>query len=96
MVDEPAIGMLATAAGLAVVVALITNLIRPAMVAATFDRIGPLIAVIVGVVLALTYAWATEPSLSGSVLLQAFLVGLFGGVLSQNVNTVVARATRED
>jgi hypothetical protein len=63
---------------------------------ALFDRWGALIAGVVGVILAFAYALATEPQLTGEVALQALLVGLFGGWMSQNVNTMVRRAAAPD
>lgn len=90
--QEPSIGMLASAAGLAGVVWLIMQVLRTAIPAPVFDRWGAVLAVVVGVVLALLYAVVTSTDLTGSVLLQALLVGLFGGWLSQNANTMVRRA----
>jgi hypothetical protein len=90
--EEPSIGMLASAAGLAGVVWLIMQVLRTAVPPDFFDRWGAVMAVIVGVVLALLYAFVTTPDITGSVLLQALLVGLFGGWLSQNANTMVRRA----
>lgn len=90
---EPSIGLLASAAGLAGVVWLIMQLVRPLLAAATFDRWGAVIAAVVGIVLALAYAVVgTVGPITGAVLLQAVLVGLFGGWMSQNVNTMVRRA----
>ena len=93
---EPNIGMLASAAGLSVVVWLVMQFIRSALSEALFDRWGALIAGVVGVILAFAYALATEPQLTGEVALQALLVGLFGGWMSQNVNTMVRRAAAPD
>jgi len=93
--QEPTIGLLASAAGLAGVVWLIMQLVRTLMDAATFDRWAPVVAVLVGIVLALAYAWVTataDAPLDGQVILQAVLVGLFGGWMSQNANTMVQRA----
>lgn len=92
---EPTIGLLASAAGLAGVVWLIMQLIRTVMDGALFDRWGAVLAALVGIVLALAYAVVTattEAPLSGAVILQAVLVGLFGGWMSQNANTMVRRA----
>lgn len=94
--NEPTIWLLASAAGLAGVVWLIMQLVRTLIDALTFDRLAPVIAACVGVVLAIAYAFVSatpaEP-LTGAVILQAVLVGLFGGWMSQNVNTMVTRAT---
>lgn len=93
--QEPTIGLLASAAGLAGVVWLVMQLVRTAIPAATFDQWAPVIAAVVGVVLAIAYAFvAATPAapLTGAVILQAVLVGLFGGWMSQNVNTMVRRA----
>lgn len=95
--QEPSIGLLASAAGLAGVVWLIMQLVRTLIDALTFDRLAPVIAAGVGIVLAIAYAFvAATPAapLTGAVILQAVLVGLFGGWMSQNVNTMVTRATR--
>lgn len=93
--QEPTIGLLASAAGLAGVIWLVMQLVRTALDAAVFDRWAPVIAACIGIVLALAYALVTatpvEPA-TGPVLLQAVLVGLFGGWMSQNVNTMVQRA----
>lgn len=92
---EPSIGLLASAAGLAGVIWLIMQLVRTLLDAATFDRFAPVIAAVVGVVLALAYAVvSTAGPITGAVLLQAVLVGLFGGWMSQNANTMVQRAIR--
>lgn len=89
---EPDIGMLASAAGLSVAVWLVMQFVRQALAAPVFDRWGALIAGVVGVLFAIAYAVVTTPVLDGKVLLQALLVGLFGGWMSQNVNTMVRRA----
>lgn len=89
---EPTIGLLASAAGLAGVIWLVMQLVRTALSAPTFDRWAPVIAALIGIVLAIAYAVVTAPALTGAVILQAVLVGLFGGWMSQNVNTMVRRA----
>lgn len=89
---EPTIGLLASAAGLAGVVWIIMQLVRTLMSTATYDRLAPTIAAVVGILLAIAYAVVTAPALTGAVILQAVLVGLFGGWMSQNVNTMVRRA----
>lgn len=94
MIEEPQIGMLATATGLAGVVWLVMQLVRGLMSAATFDRFAPLIAAGVGIAFSLAYVVVTTSPLTGAVLLQGVLVGLFGGLISQTINTVVTRATR--
>jgi hypothetical protein len=94
--QEPTIGLLASAAGLAGVVWLIMQVIRPLVAPPAFDRWGAVIAMAVGIVLALLYAFvAATPAhpADGQALLQAVLVGLFGGWMSQNVNHAVTRAT---
>lgn len=93
--EEPSIGLLASAAGLAGVIWMIMQLIRTLLDPVVFDKFAPVIAAVVGVILALAYAFVTvtpESPASGPVLLQAVLVGLFGGWMSQNVNTMVQRA----
>ena len=95
--QEPTIGLLASAAGLACVIWLIMQLVRTLIDAAAFDRFAPVIAAVVGIILALAYAFVSatpEAPATGPVLLQAVLVGLFGGWMSQNVNTMVQRAAR--
>jgi len=89
---EPTIGLLASAAGLAGVVWLVMQLVRTALSAPMFDQWAPVIAALIGIVLAIAYAVVTAPALTGAVILQAVLVGLFGGWMSQNVNTMVRRA----
>ena len=92
---EPSIGLLASAAGLAGVIWLIMQLVRTLLDVATFDRFGATIASVVGIGFALAYAFVTatpEAPATGPVLLQAVLVGLFGGWMSQNANAMVNRA----
>ena len=49
---------------------------------------------LIPVVYAIAYAVvSTVGPITGAILLQAVLVGLFGGWMSQNVNTMVRRAT---
>lgn len=90
---EPSIGLLASAAGLAGVVWLIMQLVRSITPPATFDQFGAVIAALVGIALAIAYAVVTAPAITGAVILQAVLVGLFGGWMSQNVNTMIRRVT---
>jgi len=92
--DEPTIGMLASAVGIATIITLLMNLlVRPALTAERFDKFAPSIAVVIGVVMAVTYTVVTSP-INGSTLLEAILIGLFGGALSQNVSTVVTRLAK--
>jgi hypothetical protein len=88
--EEPTIGLLATAAGLATVIAIIMNLVRGVLEPAAFDKWAPILSVIVGIVLAEVYA-LTQPSLDTEGIIQAVLVGLFAGGFSQNVNTIITR-----
>lgn len=92
-ISEPTIDMLATAAGLAAVVWLVMQLLRPVVPADAYDRWGALLAAVVGVIFALAYTVTSLP-VDGRALLQAVLVGLFGGWLSQNVNSMVTRAIK--
>lgn len=91
--DEPEIGALASAGGLAVIVTVVTNLVRGLIDPVSFDRLGPLIATVVAVVLSLAYTFATSPITSAS-LLQAVLVGVVGGALSNPINNAVSRLGR--
>lgn len=91
-VDEPTVGLLASAAGVAGVIFIITNLLRGVITPPeAFDRWAPLVAVVIGVILAEIYAF-TQPPVTAETIIQAALVGLFAGGFSQNVNNVVARA----
>lgn len=87
---EPTSDMLATAAGLATVVWLIMSVVRTLFDPVRFDKIGPALACVVGIVLAIIYT-VFNPPFDGNALIQAVLVGLFGGWMSQNVNTTVQR-----
>jgi hypothetical protein len=91
-VTEPTVGLLASAAGLASVIFVITNLLRGTLGAASFDRWAPLVAVVIGVILAEVYV-VVNGDVTGNDVLQAALVGLFAGGFSQNVNTIVTRAS---
>lgn len=92
--DAPTADTLRTAAGISIVVALITNLLRGVVPAGVFDKWGPTIAVVVGILLALVGVLVSGPAPSGDDIVTAILAGAFGGFMSQNVNTVVTRALR--
>lgn len=91
ILTDPTAAALASAAGIAAVVALITNVLRTVIPPDVFDRWGPTVAVIVGVGLALIGAFVNGHPDSNAIVTAA-LVGLFGGWQSQNVNTQVKRA----
>ena len=92
--QEPSIGLLASAAGLAGVVWLVMQLVRTLLDPSAFDRFGAVIAAAVGVTFALAYALVSAIGpVTGENILQAVLVGLFGGWMSQSVNHMVTRAT---
>jgi hypothetical protein len=93
-VDEPTVGLLASAAGLSGVIFIITNLLRGVIDPVAFDKWAPLIAVAIGILLAELYAIAVDQNTTGEAIIQAALVGLFAGGFSQNVNTMFTRATR--
>lgn len=95
VVDAPTADTLRTAAGIAIVVALITNLLRGVVPPPVFDKWGPTIAVVVGVGLALLGLFvAPDTTPTGDAIVTAILAGAFGGFMSQNVNTMVQRALR--
>lgn len=91
ILTDPTAAALASAAGIAAVVALITNVLRTVVPPDAFDRWGPTIAVLVGVVLGLIGAFVNG-SPDANAIVTAVLVGLFGGWQSQNVNTMATRA----
>lgn len=91
ILTEPTAAALASAAGIAAFVALITNVLRTVIPPDVFDRWGPTVAVVVGVVLALIGAFVNGQPDSNAIV-TAILVGLTGGWMSQNVNTQVTRA----
>jgi len=91
VLTDPTAAVLATAAGIAAVVALITNILRTTVPADAFDKWGPTIAVVVGIVLALLGLFVAPGTHDGNAVVTAILVGLTGGWLSQNANTQVAR-----
>lgn len=93
ILTDPTAAALASAAGIAAVVALITNVLRTVVPPAAFDQWGATIAVVVGVVLAILGAFVNGTP-DANALVTAALVGLFGGWQSQNVNTQVTRAVR--
>lgn len=92
IVTDPTAAALATAAGIAAVVALITNVLRTVVPPDVFDRWGPTIAVVVGVILGVLGLMARNGPYDTNAIVTAVLVGLFGGWQSQNVNTQVRRA----
>lgn len=92
--DTPTADTLRTAAGISIVVALITNILRGVVPAPVFDKWGPTIAVIVGIVLALVGLFVGDSAPRGDAIVTAVLAGAFGGFMSQNVNTLVQRAIR--
>lgn len=90
--NADAVAMLATTTGIAGIVFLLMTGIRTAVAAAWFDRWAPLLAMLIGVVLAFIGVIATVHPLTSTALAGALVSGLIGGALSQNVNTVVKRA----
>lgn len=92
--DTPTADTLRTAAGIAIVVALITNVLRTVVPPAAFDKWGPTIAVVVGIILGVVGLLVASGNHDGNAFVTAILAGAFGGFMSQNVNTVLARATR--
>lgn len=92
--DAPTADTLRTAAGISIVVALITNLLRAVVPAGVFDKWGPTIAVLVGIALGLIGLFVAPGTHDSSAIVTAILAGAFGGFMSQNVNTLVARAMR--
>lgn len=92
VITEPAVGLLASAAGVSVVVTILLNLIRPLIQPAVFDKFAPLTGVLIGILLAVGFAVSNGDTTSGG-LIQAALIGLFAGGYSQNINNVLQRAT---
>lgn len=92
--DTPTADTLRTAAGISIVVALITNLLRAVVPAGAFDKWGPTIAVLVGIALGLIGLFVAPGTHDSSAVVTAILAGAFGGFISQNVNTLVTRALR--
>ena len=90
LTDSPTAAMLATVAGITAVVTVLVNLARPLVQPADFDRFAPIGAVIVGILLAVL----GELQRGGHAYVDAALVGLFGGILSQNVNKVGVRTVQ--
>lgn len=86
-----AVALLATTAGIAGVVVVIMNALRAAVKADWFDRWAPLLSMLIGVALAVAFAVVTVNPLTGTAVLGAVVVGLMGGALSQNANTVIQR-----
>lgn len=94
VLTDPTAAVLATAAGIAGFVALITNILRGTVPPDAFDRWGPTIAVVVGIILALVGEFVAPGTHDGNAIVTAVLVGLMGGWMSQNVNTQVTRLVR--
>lgn len=92
--STPTADTLRQAAGISIVVALITNILRTVVPPAAFDKWGPTIAVVVGIILGLVGLFVSPGSHDGDAIVTAILAGAFGGFISQNVNTLVTRATR--
>jgi hypothetical protein len=93
-VVEPEVGLLASAAGLAVVIGVFMNVIRSVFPSDfAFDRWAPAIAVLLGVLGSFAYVFTTGDPVNGAVIIQAGLIGVFAGWQSQNVNTILTRTT---
>lgn len=91
-IEEPTVGLLATATGVSLVIAVFLNVLRGVFPSQdAFSKWAPTIAVVIGIGAALLYAFANGDT-SGPALIQAVLVGLFGGYMSQNANTQITRA----
>ena len=86
-----AVGLLATTAGIAGVVGVLMNVLRRSFTDAGFDRWAPIVAVVFGIILAVAFAVVTANPLTGNILLGAVVIGILGGALSQNINTVIQR-----
>lgn len=99
-IDEPDVGLLASAAGLSGVIFIIMNVLRnlPSWTAESFDRWAAAVAIVIGILLAEAYAIFIDtgnPASIESRVVQAALVGLFAGGFSQNVNRAVMRAANQ-
>jgi ABC-type Fe3+-siderophore transport system permease subunit len=93
-VVEPTIGLLASAAGLSIVIAVIMNLLRNSPLFPSpelFNKWAPSLAALIGVVGAVAYAITSGDPVTGESLISAVLVGIFAGGYSQNVNTILTR-----
>jgi hypothetical protein len=93
-VVEPSVGLLASAAGLSIVIAIIMNLIRNTPLFPTpeaFNKWAPSIATLIGVFGAVVYAVTNGDPVTGESLIGAVLIGIFAGGYSQNVNTILTR-----
>ncbi len=71
---------------------IILTITRGFLTEVSFDRWAPALAVLVGVVLAEAYALVSTNPITGEAALQAFLVGLFAGAMSQNINHLAKTA----
>lgn len=89
-IDNPTSAMLGTVVGIALIVTAIVNLVRPLVQPEDFDRWAPIMAVVVGVVLAVLGAFQR----GSTEYVDAALVGLFGGLSSQLVNKAVVRTVQ--
>jgi ABC-type Fe3+-siderophore transport system permease subunit len=91
-VIEPNVGLLASAAGLSVVIAVFLNLIRGLFPAPElFNKWAPLTAAVLGVVGAIAFLFTSGDPVDAADLINAVLVGVFAGGYSQNVNTILTR-----
>lgn len=79
MLDAPTVGMLGTVAGIGLVVSIVEEIILRAWnpPAATKDRFGPLLALILGIVFAVAgFATSVVDDPGGAGLLGALLLGI--------------------
>jgi hypothetical protein len=90
-VTEPTVGLLASTTGIAGVIAVVMNLIRGQFAEATFDRWAALIATTIGVLLAVLYAAFNVHPLDGNAIIEAVLLGLFAGALSNPINNLITK-----
>lgn len=90
--NADAVALLATTTGIAGIVWLVMSGIRTAVASTWFDRWAALVAMAIGVVLALLGVLATVSPLTTTAIVGAIVSGLIGGALSQNVNNAVKRA----
>lgn len=93
LTNADSVALLATTAGIAGIVFLVMQAIRKPLEGPVWDRFAPTLAMALGVVLALAYAFVTISPLTGTAILGAIVSGIVGGALSQNANTAWRRIT---
>ena len=92
--DAPTLQALTTVAGATVLTAVIVQLILPlfSFAPATQDRVGPLIAVAIGILVVLVATFTVVSGVGKADVVQGVVNGIFAGLAAIGVHNVVTKS----